>query len=260
MPSDVRRTIAVLRASHDHLAALVQGLDDDAIVGPSFDSDWTIAQVCSHLGSGAELNLDWARAAVGHHDPLPQEAIQQVWDRWDGSTPRQQVDAMVTADEAHVAALEAYTDDELAQGHLSLFGGHFEVQGSDLARFRIGEHAIHTWDVEVALDPSARIQADAVEVITDGLDRAVPRLGTHQGRPWSLAVRTTGPDRTFVLRSTADGVALEPGEAPDVDGLLELPAEQLVRLCYHRLRDGEELLVRDTSPTAEELVATFPPH
>ena len=183
-----------------------------------------------------------------------------MWDRWDGSTPRQQVDALVTADEAHVAALEAYSDDELAQGHLSLFGGHFEVQGNDLARFRIGEHAIHTWDVEVALDPSARIQPGAVEVIVDTLPQAAGRLGEHQGRPWSVAVRTTGPDRTFVLRTGADGVTLEPGDAADVDGTLELPAEQLVRLCYHRLRDGEELPVLDGSPTFDELVATFPPH
>ena len=258
MPSHVRQQIAVLRASHDHLAALVAPLTDEQITQPSFDDEWTIAQVCSHLGSGAELNLDWARAAVEHHDPLPDDAVRQVWARWDGSTPRQQVDDMVAADEAHVAALEAFSDDELAQGHLSLFGGQFEVQGDDLARFRLGEHAIHTWDVEVALDPSATIQPAAVEVILGSLPQAVPRLGEHQGKEWSLTVRTTAPDRTFELRSAAGGVTLATVDGGDAD--LELPAEQLIRLCYHRLRDGEHLPVRDTSPTAEELVATFPPH
>jgi uncharacterized protein (TIGR03083 family) len=260
MSSPARDTIAVLRRSHDHLAALVGGLDDDAIVQPSFDDGWTIAQVCSHLGSGAELNLDWARAAIEHTEPLPQEEIQEVWDRWDSSTPRQQVDGMLVADEAHVAALEAYTDDELAQGHLSLFGGHFEIEGNDLARFRIGEHAVHTWDVAVALDPAARILPGAVDVILDGLGASVPRLGEHQGRAWDLAVRTTAPARELVLRSTAEGVTLAPGTAGGVDGSLELPAERFVRLCYHRLLDGEDVPVRAATVTADELLATFPPH
>jgi uncharacterized protein (TIGR03083 family) len=260
MPSDARHDIAVLRRSHEHLAALVAPLDDEAIVQPSFDDAWSIAQVCSHLGSGADLNLDWARAAIEHRDPLPQDEVQKVWDRWDSSSPREQVDGALAADGAHIDALEAYTDEQLAAGHLSLFGGHFEVAGNDLARFRIGEHAIHTWDIAVALDPSARILPDAVGVIIETLTQAVGRLGEHQGRPWALAITTSAPALELVLRSTPDGVTLEPGTAADVDGSLDLPAELLVRLCYHRLLDGEDLPVRPGTVTADEVKATFPPH
>jgi uncharacterized protein (TIGR03083 family) len=254
-----RHAIAVLRASHDHLTGLLAGLDDEVVRGPSFDDEWSIAQVCSHLGSGAEINLDWARAAVEHREPLTQEGIEAIWARWDSMTPREQVDGVVVADEAHVAALESFTDEEIAGAHLSLFGGYFVLDGSTLARFRLGEHAVHTWDIAVALDPTAELLDATVELLVDGMPGSVPRLGEHQGRAWALTVRTTDPVRDFVLRSAADGVTLAPGGGV-TDGTVELPAEQLVRLCYCRLRDGEVVPVASGSTTADELRATFPPH
>jgi hypothetical protein len=44
-----------LRRSHDRLRGLVEPLDADALHGRSYASEWSIAQVLSHLGSGAEI-------------------------------------------------------------------------------------------------------------------------------------------------------------------------------------------------------------
>ena len=45
-------------ASHDLLAGLATGLDEAGATRMSYCSEWTIAQVYSHLGSGAEIGLD----------------------------------------------------------------------------------------------------------------------------------------------------------------------------------------------------------
>ena len=59
------RTIAALRTTHDDLAALVPGLTDEQLAGPSGASEWTVAQVLSHLGSGAEIGLATLETALG---------------------------------------------------------------------------------------------------------------------------------------------------------------------------------------------------
>ena len=70
MESDPHVWIAALRRSHERLASLVRSLGPDQARGPSYCTDWTIAQVLSHLGSGAEIGLMMFPAALGQADPL----------------------------------------------------------------------------------------------------------------------------------------------------------------------------------------------
>src|SRR6476619_1912809 len=64
------RTIAVLRASHDAVAALVPDLSDEQLRGPSGAAEWPLAQVLSHLGSGAEISIG-TLAAARDAAPIP---------------------------------------------------------------------------------------------------------------------------------------------------------------------------------------------
>jgi len=56
MTSIVDETIAELRANHDRLRSVVEGLADDQLATQSGAASWTIADVLSHLGSGAEIS------------------------------------------------------------------------------------------------------------------------------------------------------------------------------------------------------------
>ena len=47
--------ISALRHSHDRLRASVEPLSPDQLTQRSYPSEWTIAQVLSHLGSQAEI-------------------------------------------------------------------------------------------------------------------------------------------------------------------------------------------------------------
>jgi hypothetical protein len=84
------RTIAALRRTHDDLASLVPTFTEAQLTGPSGASEWSVAQVLSHLGSGAEIATAGYRSAIDETPPPEQDFNQGIWDRWNAMTPQQQ--------------------------------------------------------------------------------------------------------------------------------------------------------------------------
>src|SRR6266516_1025227 len=158
MSSDPRQWIATLRNSHDRLESLVQPLGAEAVRDPSYCSDWTIAQVMSHLGSGAEIALLILPGALGESEPVGREVSPPVGDIWNAKNPDAQVADGLAADEKYVRRLEQLTDDQLAKIQLPFFGLDLDAVG--VIRLRLGEHALHTWDVAVAADAAAVSMTD----------------------------------------------------------------------------------------------------
>lgn len=75
MTSLADRTIAALRAEHDATATLARDLTDEQLTGPSGADAWTVANVLSHLGSGAVITLVGLRSALGA--PAPEDGFNQ---------------------------------------------------------------------------------------------------------------------------------------------------------------------------------------
>jgi uncharacterized protein (TIGR03083 family) len=252
--------ITLLRTNVDRFVDIVGGLDDAAINAQSYDDDWTIAQVCSHLGSGAVVSLDWLNAAVEHREPMPRESMPAIWDDWNSRSPRAQVEGAVAANQTHAAAFEALSDEELAGARINLFG-MFDLVGDALAQFRLPELVVHTWDIAVALDPAARVAQDAIELMIDEMPSRVGFFGKPASEPWSLTVRTSDPDRLLVLR-TGERISLTPVDtAPDdTDGDLRASAEALVRLFVGRLDDGnaDDTQLSSDKVSMDDLRSTFP--
>src|SRR5437667_64009 len=72
--------ISALRHSHDRLRASVEPLGPDQLAQRSYPSEWTIAQVLSHLGSQAEIfGLILAAGLAGQEPPGPEE-FPPIWD------------------------------------------------------------------------------------------------------------------------------------------------------------------------------------
>src|SRR3954469_16409183 len=110
MTSTADTPINAIRSGHDELAALVQDLSPAELNGPSAASEWTVAQVLSHLGSGAEINLAAVEAAVSGHDRRGADFNQGVWDRWNAMTGQEQADGFLQSNEVLVAAYESLDD------------------------------------------------------------------------------------------------------------------------------------------------------
>ncbi|MFC4950355.1 maleylpyruvate isomerase family mycothiol-dependent enzyme [Pseudonocardia sp. GCM10023141] len=234
--------VTALRRSHDNLQALVAPLTPDQVRDRSYASEWSIAQVLSHLGSGAvigSLNLD----ALLADRPAPgREQYEAVWDEWNAKTPDAQAADVLPADERLVAGYEALDDDRLAALRTTL--GPMELDGPGMVRMRLSEHALHTWDVAVALDPAAVVEPLAVTQIVDNLAMIVGFAAKPLDAAERIVVATTAPERRFVLDS-AERVTLAPATDDDGPAGVTLPAEALVRLVYGRLEPtGDQAIDR----------------
>src|SRR5215472_13950506 len=231
MESDPRVWIAALRRSHDRLLGLVGPLTPDQLRAQSYCKDWSIAQVLSHLGSGAEIAVMGLPGALGRAEPVSREAFPAVWDRWNAMSPDDQAAAALIADAQHIGMLEQLSDEELASISFSFFGLKLDAVG--LVRLRLGEHAVHTWDVAVALDPAAVVAPDAVHLLIDNVPAfAAPRLGKPQGETFRARVKVSDPDRDYLL-IVADAVSMADWPAAglaDAHAEIALPAEALLRL------------------------------
>jgi uncharacterized protein (TIGR03083 family) len=253
--------IDALRRSHDALRATVEPLGEDRLRQPSYASEWSIAQVLSHLGSGAEIFMMFLDAGLSGAEPPGQDAFPPIWQAWNERSPQAQAADALAADGALVARLESLDPDERASMRLQMFGMDLDV--SALAGMRLGEHAVHSWDVAVALDPSATIAADAVNLLVDRVGQLAARSGKPGGRQLSARVTTTAPERSFDLQ-VGEGVTLEAadpaasGDHADGGAALRLPAEALIRLVYGRLDPAHTPPVEATEVDLDDLRQIFP--
>jgi uncharacterized protein (TIGR03083 family) len=245
------------RTSVNRLRDVVAPLDDETIVRSAYPAEWTIAQVMSHVGSAAVIlgrRLDDQRAG---HD-TPEDAAPAVWDEWNAKTPRAQVDDGLAADAAYLQRLEAMSDQDRQE--LSFTIGPLRLDFDQLAGVRLNEHAVHSWDIEVALDPSATIPPAIAALIVDNLDLIARYTSKPGGDPSQITVRTSEPERHFTVELAPDSVSLIPsaGEAGAGAPHLELPAEAFVRLVYGRL-DPEHTPPSVGDPALlQRLRGTFP--
>ncbi|MHB1989137.1 MAG: maleylpyruvate isomerase family mycothiol-dependent enzyme [Acidimicrobiales bacterium] len=247
--------ILALRHSHDALSAVAETLGNDRLQSPSYDSDWSIAQVLSHLGSGAEIFALILDAGVSGDEPPSRESFPAIWDAWNSRSPEAQAADALERDGVLVAKFEALDAAQLGRLHLELFGR--DVDSAGVARMRLSEHAIHTWDIAVALDPGTEVAPDAVELLVDTLDVLVARTGKAGSKKKRVRVTTSNPGRQFVLEIAAS-VTLTAGSVEEPLPHLQLPAEAFVRLVYGRLDPAHTPAVEVDGIELEELRGVFP--
>ena len=121
---------------------------------------------------------------------------------------------------------------------------------------RLNEHALHTWDIEVALDPSATLPPDASALVIDNLDMIARFSAKPVGVERTVRVRTLDPERRFTIELGADATSLGSGDDSD-EADLELPSEAFIRLIYGRL-DPDHTPPSARTEHLDELRRAFP--
>jgi uncharacterized protein (TIGR03083 family) len=223
---------------------------------PSYASEWSIAQVLSHLGSQAEIFGLLLDAGLTGSDAPPQDAFPPIWEAWNARSPEAQAADSVAVNEAFVRRLESVDPARRDAFRLAAFG--MDLDFTTFLRLRLAEHAVHCWDIDVALDDSATVVPEAVELLVDVLPDLVARAGKPTEASFVVQVSTTDPERRYAL--VTDGVRLEPWSERDVDGVFQLSAEELVRLVYGRLDAAHAATARLESAALsfDDLRAIFP--
>lgn len=225
--------LSALRRTQERLVAALAPLSGDDLTAGSYCTDWTIAQVASHMGSASEIFAGLVEAGL-NGEPVPSaESNQAIWDRWNAKAPQQQVDDAIGAAAGFIARVEALTPEQADAWRLHVFGTERTL--AEVLRMRLSEQAVHTWDIVVMADPSAALPEDATALMVDGLPMMVGYVGRTAGDSAHIAVSTDQPERTFLLELTETGVRLAPGPDGAATAELRLPAEALVRLVYGRL-------------------------
>jgi uncharacterized protein (TIGR03083 family) len=235
MAENHRNAVATLAASHAHLEEVVAAVP--AVTDPSYCTEWAIAQVLSHLGSGAEIGLLNLGAALAGGPPPERERYIEIWDVWNAKEPAAQAADALVSDSRYVETLQGLDDAALEALRVPMMGR--ELDASAYVAMRLFEHAVHTWDIEVMTDSGVGV----LEVATEML---VPRVPDRVGRaargakpaatPARIELTTTSPDRRFVLAIDAESVAMDEGDASD--GALTIPGEALLRLVSGRLDEA----------------------
>jgi uncharacterized protein (TIGR03083 family) len=255
MTSLASRTIAALRANHDTLAALVPTLSGDQLTAPSGATEWTVAQALSHLGSGAEISRKPVAAAAGI--PFDDEDNQSVWARWDSSTPAQQAAGFVEHDSHLLEVVEGLTAEQLDSLQVDLGFLPAPVPLVVALGMRLNEVANHAWDVRVGVDPSATLDAESAELLTEHLAGPLSFLLGFSSKPDQIdqEVRLAIPGGGIEI---TDAVTVS-SEVADRTATFEGPAEAVVRLLSGRLRAPYDAGVGVTgNVTLDELRRVFP--
>jgi uncharacterized protein (TIGR03083 family) len=247
--------IQALRHSHETLQAVAGPLDAGQLARRSYASQWSIAQVLSHLGSQAEIFSLLLDAGLAGQDPPGQDAFPPIWEAWNAKSPDNQAADALRADQAVTVRLESLDDTQRDRLHLHAFGMDLDTTG--LARIRLGEHAVHTWDIAVALDPAATVAPDAVVLLVDTLGQLVTWTAKPRGQRRRLRVSTSSPVRHYML-DIGETATLMPTEGNSLRPELALPAEAFVRLVYGRLDPAHTPPVEATRVDLDELRQVFP--
>lgn len=251
----VDRVVGALHANHDTLSALVPTLSEEDLSRRSGASEWSVAQVLSHLGSGAEIGRTPIARAAG--EPVEPEDNQAVWARWDASAPADQVAGFVRHDAAYLATVDALSPDQRDRLLVDLGFLPEPVPVLVALGMRLNEVANHAWDVRAGLERDATVDADSAELLVTLFQGPLAFLLGFSAKAEAIEqeVRLAIPGGALVI---TDGVSVRDAVA-DPTAVFEGPAEAVVRLLTGRLRPEHAPGVEVTgNVTLDELRAVFP--
>jgi len=251
----VDRTITALRSEHDTLAELVRTLTDDQLAAPSGAAEWTVAQALSHLGSGAEIGRAPLARAAG--ETVPAEDNPTIWARWDSSAPRAQAEGFLEHNARWLETVEALTPEQRSSLTVDLGFLPEPVPLVTALGMRLSEVANHSWDVRVAFDESAGVNAGSAAVLVDLLTGPVGFMLSFLAKPAELTdpVSVAVPGAGLVIDDAV--TVVDHLEAPSAT--FTGPAEAFVRLVSGRLKAPYDKDVTvEGSVTLDDLRRVFP--
>jgi uncharacterized protein (TIGR03083 family) len=221
-----------LRSSVDRLRALVGTLTEDDLTTPAYPSEWSIADVLSHLGSGAVITRRTFHDALSDLE-TPEDFAPSVWDEWNHKTSAQQRQDALEVDAQLMTDLDAVPDEDRARATFPM--GPMSLDFTEFVAMRLNEHAFHTWDIEIVRDEAATLPPHAAELVIDNLELVARFTAKPTGDSRTIRVATTDPVRGFTIDLAPDAATFQTAEAPPDTADLNLPAEALARLVYGRL-------------------------
>jgi uncharacterized protein (TIGR03083 family) len=197
--SNADTIIAAMRTGHDSLGALVSKLSDDDLARQSGAREWDIAQVLSHLGSGAEIARATVLAALDGTPNPGRDFNTTVWSRWNAMSRREQADSFLQSNPAMIELYESMDADTREKLRIDLGFMPAPVDVATAARLRLNEQTLHSWDVRVGFDDDATLAPEAAGPLLKGATDLLGWISKPDhlnGEHAVIQVTTTGRHRS----------------------------------------------------------------
>ena len=127
-------------------------------------SNFTIADVLSHLGSGAVITRRRLDDTLAGRD-TPDDYAPAIWDEWNAKQPAAQRDDALAADAALIARLQSVTAEQ--RNAFASAMGPITLDFDQFVAMRLNEHALHTWDIETDDNPTATTPTQPASRVAD---------------------------------------------------------------------------------------------
>ncbi len=185
------------------------------------------------------------------------EDNQAVWARWDVSAPRAQVEGFLEHNGRWLDAVEALTPEQRSSMTVDLGFLPEPIPLAAALGMRLNEVANHSWDVRVAFDPDAGVDADSAVVLLELLAGPVGFMLGFVAKPSELTspVTLATPGAGLVIDDSVTVV----GHLESPSATFNGPPEALVRLISGRLKAPYDNGVTvEGTVTLDDLRRVFP--
>jgi uncharacterized protein (TIGR03083 family) len=227
-------SIAALRTNHDQLAELVAGASAEDLRRTSGATEWTVADVLSHLGSGSELWLVRLRAGIAGVE-VGEVDNHAVWDRWNAWSPEDQASGFLETQGDLVATLESLDAEQRRDVRVDLGFMPAPSPLSQVVGMRLVEVANHAWDARVAIDRDAGIEQASAALALESFAGELAFMLNFSTKPDQLSEPAVVAVDGFTIRID-DAVSVVAGSPDDATSTFKGPLESVVRLMSGRLR------------------------
>ena len=238
-----KHRIQLGQAAAEQLTQYLHTLSADAWHHPSACVGWEVCDVVGHLALGAEFYASTvARGVQGDTAPPAGAPLPGVRNAQRAIAYRErlgdQLLATFTGRTAHFyQLLQSLSPQDWEKPCYHPFGLR-PVQR--FITMRLAELAMHAWDIQSALDPTAALFPDSLPVFMELVPRIVSRLRMQPDArrlvPLRCPFTVTGAVRSqYDMLMTTDQVRMEPGGVTAADVTCCCDTETFVLLMYGRL-------------------------
>ena len=231
MPSTFEQLRDIERRELDRFESYLQGLDSDGWLDQSYDPDWRVYQVVSHVASQSVIYLGFLTTWFEDGPPMAQEQMQAVWNKFDTLAPSAMLPEFRQAKADYLERIGTLPADA-GQKEVDSFLGKAKTE--TMLALRLHEVALHSWDVYIARDRRATLPADAVTHLlpVQLLMRGRRKPAVLDGK--RVHLRATDQQWQHLIDFRGEKPAVQEGSGDGADLTLEGPVEELCRVLAGR--------------------------
>ena len=236
-----RREVNLFR---DHL----KKLPEKGWLNQSFCTDWTIKDVAEHQVIQGLAMLEGARAVMGGQtvDIFSPTNLARHQTQIADLNRLELADKLAQTTHELYDLLEQASPEQLAQRSQTRFGN---LRMADLGSVRLSELSLHSWDVRVVNDLTAKVSRESLPLLLPGLVQLLPGLVDHneakQLEKTSYQFEISGAARGPVSLLIENGQSKATQDYLDhPDATIKLDSEAFLRLSWGRLKNLD-WMIRD---------------